>query len=83
MDFKYSERIVRDPVICSGHPVIKGTRIRIKIILDNLAEGRTIDEILASYAGLNEEDGKAVISFAAASVADEHCFPVPESLASL
>lgn len=83
MDFKYSEHIVRDPAICGGHPVIKGTRIRIKVILDNLAEGRTIDEIIASYAGLSAEAVKAVISFAAASVSEEHCFPVPESLASL
>jgi uncharacterized protein (DUF433 family) len=83
MDFKYSERIVRDPAVCGGHPVIKGTRIRIKVILDNLAEGNTIDEIIASYAGLTEEDVRAVISFAAASAAEEHCFPVPESLASL
>ena len=35
----YSERIARDPAVCSGHPIIKGTRVRVKVILDNLAEG--------------------------------------------
>jgi uncharacterized protein (DUF433 family) len=79
----YSERIVRDPKICGGQPIIKGTRIRIKVILDNLAQGMNIEEITGSYPSLRAADVQAVISFAAASVSEEHCYPVPESLSSL
>jgi uncharacterized protein (DUF433 family) len=81
--FKYLDRIVRDPKICGGQPVIKGTRIRIKVILDNLAEEMEIDEIIKSYPGLTPADVQAVISFAAASASEEHCYPVPEALSSL
>jgi uncharacterized protein (DUF433 family) len=76
----YSERITRDPAVCSGNPIIKGTRIRVKVILDNLAEGRGAQEIQESYPSLSVEDVQAVIAFAAASVADEYCHPVPEAL---
>jgi uncharacterized protein (DUF433 family) len=83
MRLTYSEKIVRDPKICEGQPVIKGTRIRIKVILDNLAQGIDIEEITKSYPGLTSADVQAVISFAAASVSEEHCYPVPDSLSSL
>ena len=76
----YSERITREPTVCSGNPIIKGTRIRVKVILDNLAEGHGAQEILESYPSLSIEDVQAVIAFAAASVADEYCYPVPEAL---
>jgi len=76
----YSERIARDPAVCSGHPIIKGTRIRVKVVLDNLAEGHGAQEILESYPSLSIEDVQAVIAYAAASVADEYCHPVPEAL---
>lgn len=76
----YTDRIVRDPAVCSGNPIIRGTRIRIKVILDNLVEGQSVQDILSSYPGLNSEDVQAVIAFAAAAVADDFCFPVPEEL---
>lgn len=83
MTTAYSERIVRDPQVCGGQPIIKGTRVRIKVILDNLAQGVSTDEITKSYPSLTPEDVQAVISFAAASASEEHCYPVPESLSSL
>lgn len=76
----YLDRIARDPAVCGGNPVIKGTRIRIKVILDNLAEGCSIDDILRSYPALSSEDVQAVIAFAAASTADDLCYPVPEAI---
>lgn len=79
----YSERIVRDPQVCGGQPVIKGTRVRIKVVLDNLAQGMSIEEITQSYPSLTAEDVQSVISFAAASASEEHCYPVPDSLSSL
>ena len=78
MGLKYQNQIVRNPKICNGAPVVKGTRVRIKIILDNLAEGHTTEEIIKSYPTLTEKDVRAVIAFAASSVNDDSYFPVPE-----
>jgi uncharacterized protein (DUF433 family) len=80
MKSAYSDRITSNPSVCSGQPTIRGTRIRIKVILDNLAEGQSVEDILTSYPGLSAEDVKAVIAFAAASLADDLCYPVPEAL---
>ncbi len=78
MRYLYEEKIVRDPQTCGGLPIIKGTRVRVKVILDNLAEGHTPEEIVASYPSLKVSDVKAVIAFAAASVTDDFFFPMPE-----
>jgi uncharacterized protein (DUF433 family) len=43
----YQGRIVRDPKICGGEPVIRGTRVTLRTVLASLAEGSTIEEILA------------------------------------
>jgi len=65
------ERIVRDPSICGGEPVIKGTRVTLKTILSSLAEGATTQEIIADFPSLQEADLRAVISFAAASAVED------------
>jgi len=61
----WRERITVDPKICHGKACIKGTRIMVSIILDNLAEGVSETEILKSYPSLSPEDIKAAISYAA------------------
>lgn len=60
----YQNFIVRDPQICGGQPVIKGTRVTLRTILASLAEGATIEEILKDFPTLSEEDVRAVIAFA-------------------
>lgn len=72
---KYLDRIVRDPRVCGGEPVIRGTRVTLRTILASLAEGATIDEILQDFPALTEEDVRAVIAFAAASAQED--IPVP------
>ena len=67
----YMERIVRDPSICGGEPVIKGTRVTLKTILSSLAEGATTQEIIADFPSLKEIDLRAVIAFAAASAKED------------
>lgn len=74
----YENRIERDPRVCGGAPIIKGTRVRVKIILDNLAEGHTPEQIVKSYPSLTVDDVRAVIAFAASSVIDDYFFPMPE-----
>jgi uncharacterized protein (DUF433 family) len=69
MDWR--ERISVDPLICHGKACIKGTRIMVSIILDNLAAGISSDEILKSYPSLKTEDIKAAIGYGA-ELAKEH-----------
>jgi len=63
MDWR--DRITIDPLICHGKACIKGTRIMISIILDNLAAGVKPEEIIKSYPSLSTEDIQAAISYAA------------------
>ncbi len=69
------ERISVDPLICHGKACIKGTRIMVSVILDNLAEGISQDEILKSYPSLKPEDIQAAIAYAA-ELARERLVPV-------
>lgn len=59
------ERISVDPNICFGKPCIKGTRIWVSFILDFLADGMTIKDILEEYPQLTEEDIRATIAYGA------------------
>lgn len=77
----FQDRIVRDPQICGGGPVIKGTRVPVRTILASLAEGDRTDDILKDFPTLTEEDVRAVIAFAAAS-AEEDLPPIPLPRAS-
>lgn len=63
----YSEHIVRDPSICGGEPIFKGTRVTLRTILASLASGEEIDAILLDFPSLTEVHLRAAIAFAAAS----------------
>ena len=69
------ERIVRDPKICGGQPVFKGTRVTLRTVLASLAEGDSAEEILTDFPTLTAEDVRAAIAFAAASAEED--MPVP------
>ncbi|MBI5050620.1 MAG: DUF433 domain-containing protein [Nitrospirae bacterium] len=59
------ERISIDPNICFGKPCIRGTRIWVSLILDFLASGMSIKEIIDEYPSLTEEDIRAAIAYGA------------------
>lgn len=59
------KRISTDPQVCHGKACIKGTRIMVSVILDNLAAGVSPEEILKSYPTLSSEDIQAAIAYAA------------------
>ena len=61
----WRERISIDPNICHGKPCIKGTRIWVSLIVDNLASGSSEDEILEAYPSLTREDIKVALAYAA------------------
>lgn len=62
---KLLERISVDPEVCFGKPCIRGTRIWVSLILDNLAEGATEQELLEEYSHLALEDIRAAIAYGA------------------
>ena len=62
------ERIVTNPKVMVGKPIIKGTRLTVEYILGLLAQGATFDEILGEYDGLTPEDIQACLLFATKSL---------------
>ncbi len=76
MDWR--ERIAVDPGICHGQACIRGTRIMVAVVLDNLAAGVPAEEIVHSYPPLTREDIQAAIAYAA-QLAREHMVPLPSS----
>lgn len=71
------ERIVIDPEIMTGKPVIKGTRIPVELIVRMLAQGISEEEILEEYPRLTPEDIRAALAYAATILAEEEVFPMP------
>ncbi|HSE58464.1 MAG TPA: DUF433 domain-containing protein [Nitrospiraceae bacterium] len=61
----WRERISVDPNICHGKACIKGTRVMVSVVLDNLAAGETPEGILKSYPSLTAEDIQAAVAYAA------------------
>ena len=62
------ERIELDPKVCNGKPVIKGTRIPVAVILEQISEGESWDKIRANYPELTREDIQAALLYARASL---------------
>ena len=58
-------RIAIDPAVCGGKPCIKGTRIWVSLILDNLSDGMSEAELLAEYPQLTHEDVLAAMAYGA------------------
>jgi uncharacterized protein (DUF433 family) len=61
----WQDRISIDPGICHGQACVRGTRIPVAVVLDNLASGVTLKELLHSYPALAAEDLAAVLAYAA------------------
>ena len=61
----WRDHITVNPQVCHGSACIKGTRIMVSVILDNLATGLTAEEIMNSYPSLNENAVQAAIAYAA------------------
>lgn len=72
----WQERISTNPNICHGKPCITGTRIMVSVILDNLADGLTPDEIVTDCPPLTLIDIRAAIAYAAAPVRKEELLPL-------
>ena len=72
----WQERIVVDPQILVGKPVIRGTRLAVELIVDLLAQGWSEEEILKNYPGLTHEDLQASLKYASAVMQSEKVYPL-------
>lgn len=68
-------RIIVDPSILAGHPIVKGTRVPVSLILNLLSHGYTFDKIIEEYPELTHEDIKSAISYAENRIKREEIFP--------
>jgi uncharacterized protein (DUF433 family) len=69
-------KIISDPNIMIGKPIIVGTRITVEHILEQLAGGRTIDQILEAHPHVTREQVQAAINYAAEPVRIDHTYPL-------
>jgi uncharacterized protein (DUF433 family) len=77
-----SERVIQsDPSIMMGKPVVTGTRITVELILEKLAAGETIDEILDAHPRLSREAVLAALDFAAKALRADIIYPLPQKVA--
>jgi uncharacterized protein (DUF433 family) len=67
----YNDRIITDPQIMVGKPVVRGTRIPVEHVLGRLAENPNLDELFAAYPELTREDVKACLHYAQTVVGDK------------
>ncbi len=70
------ERIVLDPKIMLGKPVIKGTRLTVGIIVEKIAYGETVEDIKKDYPFLKKDDIRAALLYAAKRLANEEVYAV-------
>ena len=78
MEKKLLNRIVIDPKIMVGKPVIKGTRIPVDMIIRQMAQGMAVKEILEDYPQLKKEDIKAALMYCAEIIEGETTIPLIE-----
>ena len=69
-------RIIVDPKILTGKPVVRGTRISVEFVVELLAAGWSHSQILASYPRLSEEDIRACLAYASELLREEKVYPL-------
>ncbi len=72
----WKDRIVIDPHILVGKPIVKGTRLAVEFIVDLLAQGWPELEIIRNYPGLTHEDIQACLAYASALLRIERVYPL-------
>jgi uncharacterized protein (DUF433 family) len=73
----WRSRITVDPEVLAGKPVIKGTRMAVEFIVELLANGWTVEEVLENYPQLKREDVIAALKYAAEVLKEERVYPLP------
>lgn len=73
----YKDRIVVDPEILVGKPVVRGTRVPVELVLKRLAEEVDLRKLFEAYPRLTPEDVRACLEYAQALVEGEEVYPTP------
>lgn len=79
MDWR--ERISWNPEVCHGKACVKGTRVMVSVVLDNLAVGESVEDILENYPTITREDIQACIGYAADALREEIVVSIESSAA--
>jgi uncharacterized protein (DUF433 family) len=74
----WKDRIAIDPKVLVGKPVIKGTRIAVEFVIDLLARGWTLEQILREYDHLTAEDVQACLAYASDMLKSERVYLTPD-----
>ena len=72
----WQERIVIDPDVLVGKPIVRGTRLAVEFVIDLLAQGWTEADLLRNYPGLTHDDVRACLGYASATLQAEKVYPV-------
>ena len=75
-------RIIIDPKVLAGKPIIKGTRLSVEFVLELLSSGMTVDDLLKEYPHLKKEDVLAALEYATRTLRHEEVYPTTK-LASI
>lgn len=73
----WRERIIIDPKVLVGKPVIKGTRLAVEFVIDLLAQGWNEQEIMRNYPGITREDIQACLAYASETLKIEKVYSLP------
>lgn len=76
MEEKLLKRIITDPKIMLGKPIIKGTRMTVELIVEKMAYGETMDDLKKDYPFLTDDDIRAALLYAAKRLAHEEVYAV-------
>jgi uncharacterized protein (DUF433 family) len=76
MTTEHLDRIVLDPAILAGKPIVRGTRLSVEFVVGLLGDGWTEAEIFRNYPGLTREDVLACLQYAGAIMRSEKAYPV-------
>jgi uncharacterized protein (DUF433 family) len=71
----WQDRIIIDPAVLAGKPIVKGTRLAVEFVIDLLAQGWLEEDILRNYPGLAREDIQACLSYASEILRAEKVYP--------
>ncbi|MDP2183402.1 MAG: DUF433 domain-containing protein [Actinomycetota bacterium] len=76
-----AQRIVSEPGIMMGKPVVEGTRITVEAILEDIGAGETIEQVLKAHPRLTREGVLAAVRFGAEALRADVAYPTPKSVA--
>ena len=71
-------KIISDPSIMMGKPIVEGTRITVELILEKLAAGESMEQILSAHPRLTRRAIQAALDFAARALRSDVVYPIPE-----